>query len=285
MPTHLLIADGHFSLKLCPTEVEAIRRIAVGLIGKEKPLAKKIVQHYEHQRLSHMWAALRQAEIAGPYQGLVSLGDNLHDWDNLGLDCEIKVQEAMLFKQRLLEIFCLHGQKQVWVPGNHDLGYLNCSWSMLGPTLPPPDNFANFQNIFGPVYGQENLSDYFTMIWLSTVHAEVLIAKPGSLSDEQLDSLVKRQQEELAFLETTLEKLDGKFLLGIHDPGSFLSPQLTAILNRHLDKLAGSFTGHLHAEWLLKLAKLYRPSFRAAFNRYKVQFIPSIWGVVLPLFL
>ncbi len=277
-----LIADGHFSWELSPTEIEVILRLVIKLLGKDSWPTKRLIKHYDKQRLAHMWAAFNQAKTCGPFDGLFSLGDNFYDWDDLGLNTESKLQEAKDFKHQLLHHFNLYDKRHIWVPGNHDLGFRNCSWSGNGPTLPPEANFSCYQDIYGPTYGVERLNDYYSAVWVSTTHIETLIAKPSKIADTKLDFLVERQHEELEFLDRTLKNLDGRFFFGVHDPGSFLSPQLTAILNRHLDKLAGSFIGHVHAEVLLKFAKL-RPGFRSAFNRYKVQFIPSIWGFVLPL--
>jgi len=281
---YLMLSDGHFSFKLCPAEIEAILRSTVNLLGEDSWLASRIIEHYDKQRLEHMWSAFTKAETFGPFDGLISLGDNFYDWDNLGLDSIAKLDEAKELKHRLLDHFSLHDKRHVWVPGNHDLGYLNCTFASCGPSYPPEKNFSCYRDIYGPTYGVKQLNDYYSAVWLSTVHIETLTAKPDKTDDEKLEFLVAQQHEELEFLDETLENIEGRFFFGIHDPGSFLSPQLSAILNRHLDKLAGSFTGHLHAEWLLKLAKIYRPSFRPAFHRYKVQFIPSIWGIVLPFF-
>jgi len=87
----------------------------------------------------------------------------------------------------------------------------------------------------------------------------------------------------LEFLDEKLGKINGRFFLGAHDPGSFLSEPVRKFLDRHYGKLAGSFAGHFHADWLMKLAQLYRPSLSAVLRKYRVSFIPSIWGIVLPI--
>ena len=34
----------------------------------------------------------------------------------------------------------------------------------------------------------------------------------------------------------------------------------------------------------MNLAKLVRPSLKQAFNKYNIQFIPSLWGIIFPCF-
>jgi len=285
MSRYLLLADGHFSRELCPSEIEAILRLALRLLGKNSALARRVAGYYGGKRSAHLAKAFGQASAGGPFDGFISLGDNFYDWDNLGLDSEEKAAEARELKHLLLDRFDLHGKKNIWVPGNHELGYLNSSLAPIGPSLPPAANFSCYREVYGPAYGIRRLSESFSVVWISTAHIETLAAGPqAGGEDENMAFLIRQREEELDFLSWTLEHLEGRFFFGVHDPGSLFSPRLSSILDRYLPKLAGSFTGHVHAEWLLKLAKLYRPGFRSAFKRYKVQFIPSIWGIVLPFF-
>lgn len=285
MTKRLLISDGHFSLKVCPTEMEIILRSVLKVTGEQTALGEWISRHYEWQKAAHITAALEQSCANAPYDGLISLGDSLSGWNNVGLDLDDDdTKEALRYKDILVKKLGLTPDRQVWVPGNHDLGYYNCSFSSQGSDWPQANNFSSFAELYGPTYGSINLSAELSFIWLSTAHVETLNVKADKTADTKLDFLIKQQREELDFLSTALDQLSGKFILGIHDPGSFLSPQLQAILNPHLPQLVASFTGHLHAEWLLQFFKLVRPNFRSVMNKYRIQFIPSIWGVVLPFF-
>ncbi|MFA6526590.1 MAG: metallophosphoesterase [Candidatus Buchananbacteria bacterium] len=282
MLKYLLLADGHFSNTLCPQEIEAIVRTASRLLGKGSSGAKKIARYYDDKRLTHMAGTFKQAGSCGPFDGLISLGDNFYDWENFGLGSAGTAEEARELKHRLLDYLSLHGKQHIWVPGNHELGYLNSSLSPRGPSLPAADNYYHYRDVYGPTCGIKRLNDCYSMIWISTANIENLFAYPDTINDEKNIFLAAQEDEELEFLSWTLDHLKGKFFLAVHDPGSFLSPKLAMILDNHIGKLAGSFCGHFHADWLLKLAKIYRQDFRNAFQLYKIQFIPSIWGVVLP---
>lgn len=282
MAKYLILADGHFSHTLRPAEIESLQRLAQGILGKDSRLAKKLSRHYGKHQLDHLDRAFNQMGNSGPFDGLISLGDHYYDWDSVGINSNDKIDEAQQFKNQLLNKFELDGKHHIWIPGNHDLGFLNSSFC-VGPTLPSIENFSSYQNIYGPASGLNQISDHFWIAWISTAHIEAFWIKSKQQTDKNYAWLINRQKEELEFLDERLEKINGQFFFGAHDPASFLSPPVRKVLDRHMDKLAGSFTGHLHADWLMKLNKLYRPKLYSAFNRYKVNFIPSIWGIVMPI--
>lgn len=282
MAKYLLLADGHFSNTLRPSEIESLQRLAIGIFGKNSNLAQKITNYYGQHHQRHLDSVFDQITESGPFDGLISLGDHYYDWDCLGLDTEDKINEAKSFKQDLLAKFAITDDRHIWVPGNHDLGFLNSSLS-AGPSLPTEQNFSCYHDIYGPTFGLKQISEHFWNAWVSTAHMETFWAKPKINNRIKLDWLIKRQQEEMSFLDEELEKIDGQFFFGAHDPGSFLSAPVVKILDRHHHKLAGSFTGHLHADWLMKLAKIYRPKLKNAFAKYRVHFIPSIWGIIMPI--
>jgi len=44
-----------------------------------------------------------------------------------------------------------------------------------------------------------------------------------------------------------------------------------------------TLTGHVHARWLMNIINLARPKLHWIFKKYKIQMIPSVWGVDLPV--
>lgn len=282
MAKYLILADGHFSFTLRPAEIESLQRLAHGILGKNSLLARKLEGHFGKRQTNHLDCAFSQIDKYGPFDGLISLGDHYYDWESVGINSENKKIEAQELKKRLIDKFSLQDKHHIWVPGNHDLGFLNSSLCE-GPALPPAENFSCYQNIYGPASGLNQISDHFWTAWVSTAHIETFWTEPKLQNDNAFAWLINRQNDELEFINEELEKINGQFFFCAHDPGSFLSPQVRKILDRWRDKLAGSFTGHLHADWLMKLNKLYRPKLYNAFNLYKVNFIPSIWGIILPI--
>lgn len=281
MQRHLMISDGHLSLKLCPSEIEFIRRYLTWLFGENSRAGQIIDRHYDRQREKHMRQTVDKALLDRPYDGFISLGDNTMDWEYAGLVTAQDIKEAKRFRLLPENPLGIGREQQIWVQGNHDTGWGNSTWCVFRDH-PDRRRFETFEKIYGPSYGLRPLSGVFDFIWLSTVHIETLVSRVGVTSDNKLDFLIAKQKEELRFLEETLSATSKKFFLGIHDPGSFFSPQLQEILNHHRDRLVASFTGHIHAWWLMELIKVCRPSFRPVFRKYRVKFIPSIWGVVLP---
>ena len=281
MQRHLMISDGHLSLKLCPSEIEVIRRYLIRLLGENSRAGQAIDWHYDQQRERHMRQTVSKALLDRPYDGFVSLGDNTMDWQYEGLATAGEIEEALRFRLLPEDQLGIGKDQQIWVQGNHDTGWGHSTWCNFRDH-PDRHKFEIFEQVYGPSYGLRPLSGVFDFIWLSTVHVETLVSRAGITSDVKLDFLVAKQKEELEFLERTLSQTSKKFFLGIHDPGSFFSPQLQEILNHHRDRRVASFTGHIHAWWLMEFLKLCRPSFRPVFRKYRVQFIPSIWGVVLP---
>ena len=281
MQRHLMISDGHLSLKICPSEIEVIRRCLTGLLGKNSRAGQAVDCHYDKHRDRHVRQTVDQTLLDRPYDGFISLGDNTMDWQYEGLATAEDIEEARHFRLLPEDQLGIDKSRQIWVQGNHDTGWGNSTWCTFRGH-PDRSKFEIFEQVYGPSYGRQFLSDNFDFIWLSTVHVETLISRPETTSDAKLDFLIDKQKEELEFLDRTLSETSKKFFLGIHDPGSFLSPQLQEILNHHRDRLAASFTGHIHARWLMEFLKIFRPSFGPILDKYRVQIIPSIWGVVLP---
>ena len=281
MQRYLMISDGHLSLKICPSEIEVIRRCLTRLLGKNSQAGKAIDSHYDKHRDRHVRQTIDQTLLDRPYDGFISLGDNTMDWQYEGLATAEDIEEARHFRLLPENQLGIGRNRQIWVQGNHDTGWGNSTWCIFRDH-PDRSKFEIFEQVYGPSYGWRPLSDNFDFIWLSTVHVETLVARPGITSDAKLDFLIDKQKEELQFLEKTLSETGKKFFLGIHDPGSFFSPQLQECLNHYRSRLVASFTGHIHAWWLMEFLKLFRPSFRPVLRKYRVQIIPSIWGVVLP---
>lgn len=61
-----------------------------------------------------------------------------------------------------------------------------------------------------------------------------------------------------------------------------LSRRLRKILAPHRDRLLVTLSGHLHARWLASGINAFRPRLRKIFERYRIQMVPSIWGIPVP---
>jgi len=277
----LMIADGHLSLKINPDEIEVILRTVTNTLGEKNIFSRLLHDHYDRQRESHLKKALSQAVKKDDCEMIISLGDLTPGRNYGGIIDPEAYDEAIHFLSLLAEISGVSPSDIIKVPGNHDLGYHYSTWAW-GSTWPDSTNFEAYKKAYGSLYGYRLLTPEFMFIYLSPVHVETLAYRPGKISDEKLDFLITKQTEELEFLEQTLAQNGQLFFLGIHDPGTFISPQLEAVINPHRERLVASFTGHVHAQWVLDFIKMFRPSFRPAFKKYRLQFVPSIWGAVLP---
>jgi len=171
MAKYLILADGHFSSTLRPSEIESLQRLALSILGHDSLLAEKLNKHYGRRQINHLDCAFSQIGDSGSFDGLISLGDHYYDWESVGINSSDKTIEAQKFKQQLINKFSLQDKHHIWVPGNHDLGFLNSSLSG-GPSLPSAENFSRYQEIYGPASGLNQISNNFWIAWISTAHIE-----------------------------------------------------------------------------------------------------------------
>ena len=283
----ILTSDGHFSPRICPAEAECFRRWLIGMsdvfLGRVNVASLSVDMFYESQRQRHtdlVVDEIKKEKRKKPFDFLIDLGDLGSGVGSTAIS-EKDENETSNTKNGLLKIAGVPEDHAIFVTGNHDTGTTH-TWG-TDSTPPNEDQFSRVRRVVGPTHGCMQLSDEFHFVWLSTIHAEWLFAQSMQLSLSQLDFVDGKSREELDFLEETLAHIEGKFFLGIHDPSSFLLPRLQRILGHNRQKLAASFTGHIHAEWLMELLKLMRPAIGRATKEFNIQFLPSVWGAILPV--
>ncbi|MFA6422279.1 MAG: metallophosphoesterase [Candidatus Buchananbacteria bacterium] len=282
----LIIADMHYSISGQMAEATWILKWFGGLFPK-------FARRCEQGAAIHIKETLREAAEHGPYAAGIDLGDRTHgSHKDTGLKTKHAADEARGALQILKDVF--NGLEFFLVPGNHDKGWHLSSFTRWGNGY-LQDSLTKYREIYGPLYGITSLTEEVNLIWLSSepfffdYKRSIRFGKgkrEEKKSRERLQLLRSELAIQLDFVKNQLANVanhDRKFILAVHEPSTLLSPQLQSILDEHRDRLIVTLTGHVHARWLMNLLKLFRPALHRIFSRYKIQMIPSVWGIDLPV--
>lgn len=293
MRQFLITTDIHFS-----KEFMEEARWFLKWIGCWIPPA--FTARYRFGPATHILRTLQEAIEYGPYQGIIDLGDRTHGSPkDRGLDSEHAIQEARDSLRLLLGAFPdVQSQNLHLVPGNHDLGWALSSFTRWGGGY-QQTSIARYREVYGSLFGANQLSDNVVLVRIASEPFFFDYKRPDRFKKGERRERVKRRLEllrnelaiQMSFLEETLEGIrqrGQKFILAAHEPSALLSPKLRELLDGpkespHLDRLLVTLTGHVHARWLMNLINLVRPKLTWIFKRYKIQMIPSVWGVDLPV--
>gem|GEM_PF-2150047 len=288
MKQYLITTDIHFSIDKIMGEAEWF----LGWFGHYFP---KFAKRCNQGAAFHIQETFLEASKHGPYCGLIELGDRTHGTEkDTGIDTPHAIKEANCALELLKNSFpeippqCLY-----LVPGNHDLGWALSSFTRWGNGY-LQKSLAQYRQIYGPLFGANKIGDDTVLIRLTSEpffydykDPKVFKNGDGPLKAKQRVRLLRSELEtQLAFLKSTLEAIsanDQKFILAVHEPSALLSPKLRAALDPYRDRLLVTLTGHVHARWLMNSINLVRPKLNLVFAKYKIQMIPSVWGIDLPV--
>lgn len=297
----LIFSDLHHS----PSHLDEVKWLLIRVkrlqrmfkfFGLEKWLAKTISDYWREKRDNYVHQALAEIAENGPFDLVISLGDQTHDSGSRGLVSERTKDAARQIKKIIKKLLGkkgepptvpakeLENERLVEVPGNHDTGWSDATnlafitgdWVAGGPSL---ESLKTFEEIHGPLCGFKKIHGYL-FIWLNS---ECFLIKPSSrVTSEQRTLLEEQKKIQLEFLNKTLAKNDEPVFLLLHDSGALLCSELRAALkvSRESKRLVATLCGHIHARWLYRLYLLFA-NWQLWWwaRKHRVQIIPSIWGV------
>ncbi|MFA6410558.1 MAG: hypothetical protein WCW26_03220 [Candidatus Buchananbacteria bacterium] len=227
---------------------------------------------YVHQALGQI-AKLNETE----FDEVVLLGDDVNGHQDQGLVTKTNAKEGRKILQILVRFF---QRRPIKVPGGHEPGYILASGA-LGQIGISQESLKTYHQIFGQLFGARTLAPGLTLVWLYYEPFMVRKRWHHLFKKTQLVWHQKEQKKELAFLAKTLKSTNGKFILAVHDCGALMSPKLQKVLEPYRDRILVTLCGHFHGRWLANLIYYFiNRGLKRVTGRYRVQIVPSIWGVV-----
>jgi hypothetical protein len=284
----LLLSDIHYihpKNRVPIDDVKWVLRIAESLSDFARwfwfktTIAEKLKNAWYKVNRRYIYKALYRIKLDGPYDEAVVLGDQINGYQDQGMVTPLAKKEGRVIRNIIKKLF----GHMIALSGGHDAGWILASgaWGSIGITR---ESLDAYQQIYGEMHGARKLCFGLTLIWLSSEPFMVRKRWNKYFRQKQLDWLRQKRQIELAFLENALRELDGKFILAVHDSGALLCPELQNIINRYQYRLLVTLCGHFHARWTANIyywLNFANRKFRFASWRYRVQIVPSLWGIVI----
>lgn len=284
----LIIADMHFA-------IEKAKKDNRQILHKLGDMIPTLNQRRMSGASSHIQKTFREAANYGPYEAIIDLGDRTHGTpDNTGLICSHSVNEAFeaikLRKESFPEI---PDNLVCQIPGNHDLGWALSSFARKGDGY-LKKSLASYRKIYGPLFWMKELTSEINVIGISSEPFLYDYNQPKKFKNGENEKEIKTRilllKNELAlqlsFIKNSLQEIkqkNKKFILAVHEPFAMLSPKLQALIEPYKERHLVTLAGHVHARWLMNILNFTMPqNSLPIFKRYKIQMIPSVWGIMIP---
>jgi len=243
-------------------------------------LAERLKTAWYKVNRTYIRQTFLQIAKSGPYNEVVVLGDQANGHKDQGMVTDLSRQEGRTIKRIIRKFF----GRLIALSGGHETGWILASgaWGQGGISQ---QSLEAWQEIYGSMYGAKKIAPGLNLIWLSSEPFMIRKKWKHCFRPEQWDWLLTQRQTELAFLQDTLKRTNkDRFVLAIHDSSALLSPFLQQVLEPYRDQLLTTLCGHFHARWVANLyyyCHFANRRFKEAAWKYKVQVIPSIWGIVV----
>lgn len=265
----LLFADVHFSVN---SEPEDERWFPPQVARMSSQRAKEFLSRWDEKVAEAYKRFLARAREFGPYDLIVSLGDNTPGDNERGMLTEKARKQWDMFRQKLEESFLSVGKKFVW--GDHDVGYLykpSRGFPRIGLEKDlgmTKGSFEIAQKMLGPPWQMLHLGG-FTFLLLNS---SIIRTSRESPNLEIRDFFSKLVEEQNQFICQNLERTD-KAILAIHDVRQL--QYLRNVLAPYLQgqKIVLTLGGHFH---LRLLGKIY--AMKPFLRRLNLKIVPSSLG-------
>ncbi|MEK7664962.1 MAG: metallophosphoesterase [Patescibacteria group bacterium] len=273
----MLFSDTHFSLASEPED-----KVWWPFLVSKMPtkISKAYLATWDKRASSAYKNMLRDAKNLGPYDLIISLGDNIHGTNERGMVNKKARFTWNIFCQHLENSFSLVPKKFVW--GGHDVGFFNrfvkiLSQFKLGWLLGAQNKSGMTKEAFklaretmGPPW-QSFILERFTFLLLNS---EVIRASFDAPDLETKDFATRMIDEQFQFISDNLKPAD-KAIIVIHDPN--VIRHLRNVIGSNAKKVALTLAGHFHLPLIGKIFGL-QPFLRKL--NFKV--VPSPLGLELP---
>ncbi len=242
-------------------------------------IAEKLKKAWYKINQTYIYQAFLEIAKNGQYDETIVLGDQVNGFQDQGMVTKLSQKAGLRIKRILEKKF---GQF-ISLSGGHETGWILATgaWGKVGISK---KSLEAYREIYGEMHGIKQIAPSLNLVWLSSEPFLVSQKWKKYFQSEQLDWLNRQKQAEILFLKKALQKNNDKFILAIHDSSALLSSNLQQALKPYKDRLIVTLCGHFHARWLANIyyySRLLNRKFKAVAKAYKIQIVPSVWGIII----
>ncbi|MDP3244211.1 MAG: hypothetical protein Q8M83_00965 [bacterium] len=203
---------------------------------------------------------LDQAKARGPYDFLLSLGDNTSGDDESGLLTPEAQGQFQNTQSILRDNFS--GSKMLFAQGGHDCGY-NRARNLETVS----QGFKKANELLGPSWQSVKIGE-FTLIILNSEKLLAVARYPEPIRRNLM-------MGQINFLASELQQTNGNIIMAIHNPAAL--NLLGSTLKYNCQKIVLTLAGHLHLKFF------NYPFYLVPLYRYiRTRIVPSPWGLATP---
>jgi len=258
------------------------------ILGFSAIRARLMLASWQMEKKARVDKALNQAQAENQGEvigGIILAGDMVHGDRTKGIKTRWAKREARHLLSLVAQTFSVKRKDIFCIADTHGTGWIEATGDIRRQGGPSRASFKAHTKVFGPFCNKRELNEHFMLVCIASEPFLISEQNRHRYRPKQWRLLDGEQKRELRWLKQTLESNNKQIVLLVHDPGALVCQDLQKVIDRHYDRLALTICGHLHARWYAWLLKtFYRRDLKAVCQKYKVEVVPAIWGVVLPWF-